>query len=435
MKQKVFRLLADLRFSIFILLLISCCSIVGTVIEQDQSIETYKMNYPLTNPVFGFLSWDRILQFGFDHVYKTWWFLMLIFLFGLSLILCSFLQQLPSLKIARRCQFFRTTEQFYRLKISTILNNFSLNKILSRLKNKKYSIFQQKNIVYCYKGLTGRIAPIIVHFSMILVLLGTIIGSLFGFKAQEIVPKTENFHIQNIVTNGPLTVVPKTAARINDFWITYTKKKTISQFYSDVSILNSEGNETERKTIYVNYPLIYKGIYFYQTDWNLIGLRLQNSNGQIIEYPLINILNNQEKVWLTWIANNKLSTDGIILIIDNLEGYCSIYNETGQFIGNIELNETINFKQPLTLLEIISSTGLQIKTDPGIPMIYSGFFFLMISTLISYITYSQVWMVQKNKKIFIGGNTNRAIFEFEFIPALEETEETSRHRPSDELTK
>ena len=149
MKQKSFRLLADLRFSIFILLLISLCSIIGTVIEQDQSIETYKINYPLTNPVFGFLSWDKIIQFGLDHVYKTWWFIGLIILFGLSLILCSFLQQLPSLKIARRCQFFRTTDQFYRLKISTILNNFSFNKILSRLRNKKYSIFQQKNILYC----------------------------------------------------------------------------------------------------------------------------------------------------------------------------------------------------------------------------------------------------------------------------------------------
>ena len=413
MKQKSFRLLADLRFSIFILLLISLCSIVGTVIEQDQSIETYKINYPLTNPVFGILSWDRILQFGLDHVYKTWWFLGLIFLFGLSLVLCSFLQQLPSLKIARRCQFFRTTDQFYRLKISTILNNFSLNKILSRLKNQKYSIFQQKNIVYCYKGLIGRIAPIIVHFSMILVLLGTIIGSLFGFKAQEIVPKTENFHIQNIVNNGPLTIVPKTAARVNDFWITYTKKKTISQFYSDISILNNQAKEIDRKTIYVNYPLIYKGIYYYQTDWNLIGLRLQNLNKQIIEYPLINILSNQNKVWLTWISKNQILTDGIILIIDNLEGYCSIYNDKGQFLGNIELNETVNFQQPFTLLEIISSTGLQIKTDPGIPMIYSGFFFLMISTLISYITYSQVWIIQKNQKIFIGGNTNRAIFEFE----------------------
>ena len=411
MKQKIFRLVADLRFSIFILLLISFCSIAGTVIEQDQSIETYKMNYPLTNPVFGFLTWDRILQFGLDHVYKTWWFFALIFLFGISLISCTFLQQLPSLKIARRCQFFRTTGQFYRLKISTILNNFSFNKILLRIKNKQYSIFQQKNIIYCYKGLIGRIAPIIVHFSMILILLGTIVGSLFGFKAQEIIPKTETFHIQNILNNGQLTVVPKTSARINDFWITYTKTKTISQFYSDISILDNKGNETNRKTISVNYPLISNNVYYYQTDWNLIGLRLQNLNNEIIEYPLINL--NQNKVWLSWISNNSSINEGIVTIIDNLQGYCSIYNETGQFLGNMELNETVNFKTPITLLEVISSTGLQIKTDPGIPIIYLGFFFLMISTLISYITYSQVWIIQKNQQIFIGGSTNRAIFEFE----------------------
>ena len=413
MKQRVFRLLADLRFSIFILLLISFCSILGTIIEQDQSIEIYKINYPLNNPVFGFLTWDRIIEFGLDHVYKTWWFFILIFLFGLSLTLCSFLQQLPSLKIARRCQFFRTTNQFYRLKISTILKNFSFTKILSRIKKNKYSIFQQKNTIYCYKGLIGRIAPIIVHFSMILVLLGTIIGSLFGFKAQEIVPKTEIFHIQNILNNGQLTILPKTSTRVNDFWITYTKSKTISQFYSDVSILDNNGNETERKTISVNYPLINKGIYYYQTDWNLIGLRLKNINNEIIEYPLINLLNNQNKVWLTWISNSQQNNKGIIAIIDNLQGYCSIYDEMGQFLGNVELNENINLQQSISLLEIISSTGLQIKTDPGIPIIYMGFFFLMLSTLISYITYSQVWIIKKNQKIFIGGNTNRATFEFE----------------------
>ena len=413
MKQKFFRVLADLRFSIFILLVISFCSILGTVIEQDQPIEIYKMNYPLTMPVFGFLTWDRIIQFGLDHLYKTWWFFILIFLFGLSLILCSFLQQLPSLKVARRCQFFRTTNQFYRLKISTILNNFSFNKILWRIKEGKYSIFQQRNMVYCYKGLIGRIAPIVVHFSMILVLIGTIIGSLFGFKAQEIVPKTEMFHIQNILNTGQLSIIPKTSARINDFWITYTKKKTISQFYSDISILDNKGNEKNRKTVSVNYPLVSAGVYYYQTDWNLIGLRFQNLNNEIIEYPLINILNNQNKVWLTWISNKFELNDGIIIIINNLEGYCSIYNETGEFLGNIELNELVKLPESLSLLEVISSTGLQIKTDPGIPIIYLGFFFLMISTLISYITYSQIWIIQKNKNIYIGGNTNRAVFEFE----------------------
>ena len=413
MKQKIFRLVADLRFSIFILLLISLCSILGTIIEQDQPIEIYKNNYPLTNPIFGFLTWDRILQLGLDHVYRTWWFFTLIFLFGLSLISCTFLQQFPSLKIARRCQFFRTTNQFYRLKIFTILTNFPFNKILARIKINQYSIFQQKNISYCYKGLIGRIAPILVHLSMILVLLGTIIGSLFGFKAQEIVPKTESFHIQNIFNNGQLTIVPKTSARINDFWITYTKNHTIAQFYSDISILDYQGNETKRNTISVNYPLIDNSIYYYQTDWNLIGLRFQDDTNAIIEYPLINLLNNQGKVWLSWISNNKSLNEGIIAIIDNLEGYCSIYNETGQFLGNIELNETIDLKHPLTLIEIISSTGLQIKTDPGIPIIYTGFLFLMISTLTSYITYSQIWIIHKNQKLFIGGTTNRAIFDFE----------------------
>ena len=412
MKQKFLRVIADLRFAIIILLLISVCSIIGTVIEQDQSIQTYKLNYPLVNQVFGFLSWDLIIKFGLDHVYKTWWFLSLILVFGISLITCTFLQQVPSVKIARRCQFLRIPNQFSRLKVSTLLNNFSLSKILTRLKQSEYSIFQQKNIIYCYKGLVGRIAPIVVHFSMILILAGTIIGALFGFKAQEIIPKTETFHIQNILNNGQLTIIPNISTRVNDFWITYNIQKTISQFYSDISVLNDQGKEIKRTTSFVNSPLIYNGIYYYQTDWNLIGLRFHSSN-QIFEYPLINLLSNQNKVWLTWIPTNKTFNEGFIGIIDNLQGYCSIYNDTGLFLGNIELNETLSLNEPISLLEIISSTGLQVKTDPGIPIIYTGFFFLMISTLISYITYSQVWIIQEGKTIFVGGNTTRAIFEFE----------------------
>ena len=44
MKQNLFRFFADLRFAISILLVIACSSIIGTIIEQDQSIENYKLN-------------------------------------------------------------------------------------------------------------------------------------------------------------------------------------------------------------------------------------------------------------------------------------------------------------------------------------------------------------------------------------------------------
>lgn len=413
MKQSLFKAFADLRFAITVLLIIACSSIIGTIIEQDQSIETYKLNYPLTNKVLGFLSWDIIIRFGFDHVYKTWWFLLLILVFGTSLLICTFLQQLPSLKIARRCQFFRTTDQFCKLKISKKLEISSLNQLLFRIKENQYSIYQQKNIIYCYKGLIGRIAPLIVHFSMILVLLGSIIGSLGGFKAQEIIPKTETFHIQNILSNGQLTLIPRTSARVNDFWITYNKQRTINQFYSDLSFLNDYGSEIGRQTIFVNSPAKYNGINYYQTDWDLIGLRIKPEYFSMSQYPLINIANGQDKIWLSWITLENKLDDGFTVLINNLQGYCSFYNKFGLFLGNLELNETLKLNSSFTLIDIISSTGLQIKTDPGIPIIYTGFGFLMLSTLISYITYSQIWIVQSKKKIFIGGNTTRATFDFE----------------------
>ena len=413
MKQRIFKSIADLRFAIFILLLIAIISVIGTVIEQDQSIETYKINYPLTNRVFGFLSWDIIIRFGLDHVYKTWWFISLILLFGLSLLTCTLLQQFPSLKIARRCQFFRTTQQFCRLNISTNLQHLSFSQLLFKIKENNYSIFQQKNIVYCYKGLIGRIAPIIVHFSMIIILIGAIIGSISGFEAQEIVPKTETFHIQNILNNGQVSLIPKISVRINDFWIAYTKQTTINQFYSDLSILNNDGNEVERKTIFVNSPEKYNNIDYYQTDWNIIGLRIRNKDFSIFQYPFINLPENTEKIWLTWISDNSQLNQGLTILIDNLQGYCSIYNKEGAFLGNLELNESLKAENSIVLMDILSSTGLQIKADPGIVLIYSGFLFLMISTLISYITYSQIWIVQDQKRIFIGGNTTRATFDFE----------------------
>lgn len=413
MKQIILKTLADLRFAIFILLIIASASVIGTIIEQDQSVEYYKLNYPLANSLFGFLSWDIILKCGFDHVYKTPWFISFILLFGISLLTCTIIQQIPSLKIARRCQFFRTTRQFSALKNTKQVSDQRLSQVVSRLQQEHYSIFQQRNILYCYKGLLGKIAPITVHLSMILILLGTTVSALGGFKAQEIIAKTETAHIQNILTTGPFSLIPKTSTRINDFWIAYSKKNTINQFYSDLSILDNLGHEIKQQTIYVNSPAKYKGITYYQTDWNLLGIRVKLDNRNTFQYPLVSIMSGRSKLWISWISTTKTLEEGITILLNDLQGYCSLYDQSGTFLGNLEVNEKFKGSLPLTLIDIISSTGLQIKMDPGIIFIYTGFGFLMISTLLSYLTYSQIWVVQEPENTFIGGNTTRAKFEFE----------------------
>ena len=144
----------------------------------------------------------------------------------------------------------------------------------------------------------------------------------------------------------------------------------------------------------------------------------KQKNKNVYEFVIFHItqlngLDNKNKIWLSWISTNQSLIQGVIILMDNLEGYCSVYSETGKLLGNIELQEIGNFKNSPFLIEILAATGLQIKNDPGIPIIYSGFFFLMVSTLLSYITYSQIWMILKKKKLLISGTTNRAIFDFE----------------------
>ena len=142
-------------------------------------------------------------------------------------------------------------------------------------------------------------------------------------------------------------------------------------------------------------------------------MRLKDQNQKLVQYPLTSVLKDRDKIWLSWIPTDSTLNNGVTLLINNLQGYCSVYNKFGEFVGNVELNESMNLNPALTLVDIISSTGLQIKSDPGIPIIYAGFAFLMVSTLISYITYSQIWIVKDQTEVYIGGNTTRATFDFE----------------------
>jgi cytochrome c biogenesis protein len=114
MKLKFLRTFAQLNIAILLLLLIAGFSIIGTIIEQDQTIEYYQETYSNYYLTENLIFWKFLLFFGFDHVYKTPWFLLLLFLFGTCLISCTFTQQFPTLKSARRCNFKVNIEEFRR---------------------------------------------------------------------------------------------------------------------------------------------------------------------------------------------------------------------------------------------------------------------------------------------------------------------------------
>ena len=400
-----FRYFAKLNLAITLLLLIAGFSILGTIIEQNQTIEYYKLNYAESSDLLD-LNWKIIVGSGLDHVYSTWWYLALLVLFGTCLLSCTFVQQLPTLKVARKTFFQTNAIQFKKQKFNSILEHNSFFKILKNLKQKNFIIFQQNLSIYSYKGILGRFAPIVVHISMLLILLGGVIAGLGGFNAQELIVRVRFFKFRIQLINI-FSKVPDYPVRVNDFWIEYGTSSNVKQFYSDLYVLNLNGQELSRKTISVNFPLRYNELTFYQTDWNAIGIRLK-INDKLYQLPLTSF-DKGKNLWITWIPSlNENKDEGLIFICNNIEGSFTLYRSEGTPLGTFNLGEKIDLFDGLEIIEYIPETGLQIKADPGIPLIYLGFAVLMVSTLLSYLSYTQFWLTQSQNKLLIGGDTNRA---------------------------
>jgi len=431
--SSVIKITADLRLAIILLLLIALVSISGTVIEQGEAESFYQQNYPESPALFGFLTWKVILLLGLNHVYSTFWFLSLLVLFAISLTACTFNRQIPALKATQTWLYYRQPRQFQKLAFSTQLANAKIEPINQFLEKKGYKTYQEENSFYAQKGILGKVGPIVVHIGMLVTIAGAIVGTMTGFVAQEMIPSGNTFQVKNVFKAGAFSAahLPQDwAVKVNRFWIDYSPNGDIEQFYSDLSVVNEQGQELKRKTIKVNEPLRYKGVTFYQTNWGIAGVKIQLNNSPVFQLPMAPLkLQNNAQLWGTWIPTKTDLSEGISLIAKDLQGTVVIYDGQGQLVsamreGMILPINGVNVK----LLELIGSTGLQIKADPGVPLVYLGFALLMAGVVMSYLSYSQIWALQEGDSIYIGGKTNRSqvAFEREFLKLLEETGGSSR---------
>nr|YP_010873081.1 c-type cytochrome c biogenesis protein ccs1 [Nemalion vermiculare]WGV34329.1 c-type cytochrome c biogenesis protein ccs1 [Nemalion vermiculare] len=409
---KVFKFLGNLTFSIFLLLTISTLSIVGTIIEQNQTLDYYKLKYPANTEQWN-LNWVLIKNCQLDQLYTSWFFLLLMLVFAVSLIVCTFSTQLPSLKNARRWKIKKQLGQENRLG-KTHINQYSTYSFsLYNLNKIGYHAFYQAGTIYGYKGIYGRLAPVFVHLSLILLLAGSVISLFSSFYIQELIPEGESFNLQNTTNAGQLSKVPSyITGRIEKFSIEYYSDLSVKQFYSSVQLYNHQSKKSNEKTISVNRPMKFEGLTIYQTDWEIYGLKIKIGNNKAVQIPTTKIASGNNRYW---VASIPYANDNYLsFVLSNIEGNVGCYDQKGELIQDIRVGQFYSINHiPVEINSILTSTGLQIKQDPGVNLIYSSFVLLMLSSTISYMSFSQIWILQNTNCISISGFTNRAQIGFE----------------------
>jgi len=408
--------ISSLKFAISLLIFIAFSSGIGTFIPQGMAKSAYLENYK-NNPIFGFMDGDKILLLELDHIYTSKWFLISLILLCISLAASSFRKQIPTLKASMKWIDYDNIEKFNNLQLAckwpenqgeeTISN---ANKIL---KNQGWEILIKENRLLARKGVLGRVGPILVHSGLIILLIGSAYGNFTRNSLEEYLIPNESIDLINDVSKE------KFSLKLKNFSIEREDDGLPKQFTSNLEIFSNEPNEKIKKQTEVNHPLRYKGLTIYQADWAIssIILEINKINYQFALKPVPEIGN---QIWGVLVELGENIKKNYLLTIDNENGPLKIFDIDDFSEKDIYLNEkgTKVNSSDIKLIKIIPSSGLIIKSDPSIPIIYSSFVLILFGATMSLIPTKRIWILNDNssKNYYMGGlcNKNLSGFELEF---------------------
>jgi len=404
--SQVLNWLSSLKIAILILLLIAISCATGTIIPQQEADQFYYDNFN-KNPFLGIINGNILLLLELNHIYTSFWFLILLIWLAVSLTVCSFRRQLPILKSALDWIDYKSPRQIAKLSISQTIptsnTSKSLKEITINLNNQGWKVKETDGRIAARKGAVGRVGPIFIHLGMILLMVGATYGSLNGKTIEKFLAPGRSLDLLNTNEEKGLTV------KLQSFQIERDPKGIAEQYRSIVNIIEPNGTN-ETKEISVNYPLRYKGLTLYQADWALAAITIQIDNSPKLQIPIESIPELGEQAWGTIIPTQKNGKDPILLTVNSELGPVIIYDNDGTRIMTLGINKEAEVKESLIkIINIIPSSGLLLKRDPGVPIVYTSFAIILIGGSLSLISTKKIWIIQEkeNPLIYIGGLSNR----------------------------
>lgn len=281
------RFWSSVKLAVVLILAIAIGSILGTIVPQGdpsgiQSIEG--MSERTKNFLIAIKAYN---------VYYSSWYLGLLALFFLNLAVCTYVRVWPRLKYALRRPREIPVAARDHMPEQQRFPGVSVETLGQALRKAGYRTFSMSDGgLVADKNRIFRFAPMVVHLGLFLILIGGLVAGLMGYKHSFPLMPGETMAarqaIKEATTRGPLTPIPTDfKVRLDKFWMTQYPSGAIKQFYSTLSIL--EGDQVKlRKTIHVNEPLVYQGVYYYQSFWGVGAARLTIDRGIRSEISLPN---------------------------------------------------------------------------------------------------------------------------------------------------
>lgn len=412
--NQIWHFLSSVRLAVFLLITLAVTCIIGTLIPQGEPFPQFYLER------YGSTAFQFIRILDLNDAYHAWWFLSLLSLFSVNLIVCT-LRRLPfMLDLYRRDSLDVDAGRLERMplrrqwvlkgpqakdaqqEVVAAFEKHAGTSLKKRSEVNGETLFLAEHGKWSYWGVYA------LHGSVLIIFAGAIMGFFLGFKGSVMLTEgeTTDYAIQQ---NTGQTIPLEFSVRCDRFTVSFYDTGAPKEFRSDLTILN-DGHDVLHKTIRVNDPLTYRGITFYQASYQTIPhvtLRILTSDGrqETLGMPAF-----KRVMW-----KEGGAALGVIQYLPNVHGSqaarISWTDQTGPGEAvwvlkgrEKELQRGSNLYR-LSLVEIKERymTGLQVKQDPGVWLVWLGCTGLILGFVVVF------WVGHRRMWLWIGPQDGRIV--------------------------
>jgi len=426
--DKTWDFFASVPVATVLIFIVAVASVAGTLIQQEGMYSDWRPPQDFYPAIYGPFWGNLLFKTGMTRMYTSWWFMSLLFLMGASLIVCSIERFVPLWKAVQRPNP-APPESF----VKHLKNRFEykpaagaepLAQLVAALRGARYAVIQKGDRVYADKGRWGRWGPYITHIGLLMILAGAMVRVFPGAYMEQFV----------WVRDGSIVKVPGAD------WFIKNEKFTLETYENgqpkayktDAIVTESDGTEVKKFTISMNQPLQHKWIELYQSSYrqelgSAVVELIERKTGTAIGTFNLDLKQpeNEYKVGNYTVKVNEYYPDfgleggkpvsrssdvnnpGVVLDIVGPDGkayrnwYFVMYPE-------MEFDSTTPVKLDTKDMVVASTTGLKVKKDLGIPVIWVGLIVVSLGVCLTfYLAHRRYWALVDGGRVVVGGWTNR----------------------------
>ena len=439
--NSVWRFFSSVKLTIVLLIILAITSILGTIIPQMPQRESVEFARGLSPGMFKLFSFINL----FD-MYHSLWFRLIIGCLALNLIICSIDRFPATLKQFRFRPGADRNKPFQDLPLNQTFfvegNVEDTANQVARFIKGRYKKIKRKHAGDRYyflseKGKYSRFGVYLVHLSVLIIVIGGLIGSFFGFDGYINIVEGEQIDaIKLRKQTTPLKLGFE--VRCDKFTVDFYENGAPREYRSELSFFVN-GKEVEKENLLVNHPIKFRGITFYQSSYG-------KTPGNKVRLKIVRHANEHESIGMEAEQGNSFPLPGkegqfqVLKVDANLRGMMgpaaliSIHAEQGdetrfwifqnwetlqnrfpkQMLQSPMLNSSA-FKPYTFYLEGLESkfyTGLQVNRDPGVSLVWIGSFLMIGGFFVTFfMSHRRIWVRVSNAKrgstISIAGTSNK----------------------------